>query len=197
MFTVTQFIHHLLLHPTPSTPIPQPALLTLFLSCISTCYIFTCLYWLSSVLSLPTLECKIYKSKDIVCFVTTIHATFTPEQSVCVCAKSLQSCPTLCDPMDCSPPGSSVHGVSLGKNIGAGCHALLQGIFPTQGSNSSLLCLLHWQECSLPLAPPGKPAVDVPQILFFSINESEARQCSIFLTFENSQFGSSQSMYIS
>ena len=34
--------------------------------------------------------------------------------------------------MDCSPPGSSVHGDSPGKNTGAGCHALLQGIFPTQ-----------------------------------------------------------------
>ena len=30
---------------------------------------------------------------------------------VCVCAKLLQSCPTLCDPMDCNPPGSSVHGI--------------------------------------------------------------------------------------
>ena len=29
----------------------------------------------------------------------------------CVCAKSLQSCPTLCDPVDCSPPGSSVHEI--------------------------------------------------------------------------------------
>ena len=28
-----------------------------------------------------------------------------------MCAKSLQLCPTLCDPMDCSPPGSSVHGI--------------------------------------------------------------------------------------
>ena len=46
-----------------------------------------------------------------------------------------QSCPTLCDPMDCDLPGSSVHGDSPGKNTGVGCHALLQGIFPTQGSN--------------------------------------------------------------
>ena len=46
---------------------------------------------------------------------------------------------------------------SQGKNTGVGCRALLQGIFPTQGSNSCLLCLLHWQACSLPLAPPGKP----------------------------------------
>ena len=37
--------------------------------------------------------------------------------------------------MDCSPPGSSVHGDSPGKNTGVGCHALLQGIFPIQGSN--------------------------------------------------------------
>ena len=49
-----------------------------------------------------------------------------------------QSCPTLCNPMDCSLPGSSVHGDSPGKNTRMGCHALLQGIFPTQGSNPSL-----------------------------------------------------------
>ena len=45
---------------------------------------------------------------------------------------------------------------SPGKNSGVGCHALLQGIFLTQESNLRLLCLLHWQEGSLPLAPPGK-----------------------------------------
>ena len=44
-----------------------------------------------------------------------------------------QLCPTLCDPMDCSLPGSSVQGDSLGKITGVGCHALLQGIF-----------LIHW-----------------------------------------------------
>ena len=36
-------------------------------------------------------------------------------------------------------------------------HALLRGLFPIQGSNPHLLCLLHWQAASLPLAPPGKP----------------------------------------
>ena len=40
---------------------------------------------------------------------------------------------------------------------GLPCHALLQGVFPTQESNPHLLCLLHWQVGSLPLAPPGKP----------------------------------------
>ena len=46
---------------------------------------------------------------------------------------------------------------SLGKNAEMGCHFLLQGIFPTQGSNLCLLYLLHWQVGSLPLVPPGKP----------------------------------------
>ena len=40
-----------------------------------------------------------------------------------------QLCPTLCDPLDCSPPGSSVHGDSPGRNTGVGYHDLFQGIF--------------------------------------------------------------------
>ena len=44
-------------------------------------------------------------------------------------------------PMDCSLPGSSVHGDSPSKNTGVGCHFFLQGIFPTQGLNPHLL---HW-----------------------------------------------------
>ena len=65
-------------------------------------------------------------------------------------AKSVQSYLTLCNPMDDNPQGSSVHGDSPGKNTGLCCHALLQGIFPTQGLNPGLL---HQQARSLPLAP--------------------------------------------
>ena len=54
-----------------------------------------------------------------------------PFPSVAVCAKSLRSHPTLCDHIDYSPPGSSVHEDSPGENTGVGCHALLQGIFLT------------------------------------------------------------------
>ena len=55
----------------------------------------------------------------------------------------------------CSPPGSSVHEDSPGKNTGVGCHALLQGIFPAQGSNPGLP---HGRRMdSLPSEPPGKP----------------------------------------
>ena len=57
---------------------------------------------------------------------------------VCMCASHLVLY-ALCDPMDCSPAGSSVHGDSPGKNTGVGCHFLLQGIFLTQGSNLGLL----------------------------------------------------------
>ena len=58
-----------------------------------------------------------------------------------------QSYRTLCDPMDCSPPGSSIHGDSPGQKTGMGCHALLQGIFPTQGLDPGLPhCrqILYW-----------------------------------------------------
>ena len=60
---------------------------------------------------------------------------------LCWCAMCLvtQLCLTLCDPMDCTPPDSSVHGDSSGKNTGVGCHALLQGIFLTQEWNLGLL----------------------------------------------------------
>ena len=66
----------------------------------------------------------------------------------------VQSCPTLCDPMDCSPLGSSVHGDSPGKNTGVGCHAFLQGIFPTQGSNHGLL---HCRQIFYHLSHQGSP----------------------------------------
>ena len=57
----------------------------------------------------------------------------------CVLCVVAQSCPTLCDAADCTPPGSSAHGDSPGKNTGVSCHALLQGIFPTEGLNPDLL----------------------------------------------------------
>ena len=58
-------------------------------------------------------------------------------------------------PMDCSLPGSSVHGDSPGKNTGMGCHALLQGTFPPQGSNQSLL---HCRQILYQLSYQGSPA---------------------------------------
>ena len=79
-------------------------------------------------------------------------------------AKSLQPCLTLCNPMDCSLPRLLSPRDSPGKNTGVGCHALLQGIFLTQGSNLHLLHLLHWQAGSLALVPPGKPKLGITGI---------------------------------
>ena len=50
-----------------------------------------------------------------------------------------QSCPTLCDPVDCSPRASSVHGDSPGNNTGVGSRSPPQGIFPTRLSHQGSL----------------------------------------------------------
>ena len=67
--------------------------------------------------------------------VSTLHLQ---EVAVNVCT---QSCPALMTPWTVASPGDF-----LGKNIGMGCHFLLQVIFPTQGSNLRLLCLLHCRQ---------------------------------------------------
>ena len=74
-----------------------------------------------------------------------------------MCAKSLQLCPILCNPMDTVPLQAPLSMGFSRQEYWSGLHALLQGIFLTQGLNSCLLCLLHWQAHSLPLGPPGKP----------------------------------------
>ena len=54
-----------------------------------------------------------------------------------------QLCQTLCDPLDCSPPGSFIHGILQTRNTGVGSHSLFQGIFLIQALN---LGLLHCRE---------------------------------------------------
>ena len=72
-------------------------------------------------------------------------------------SKVAQFCLTLCDPMGCSRPGSSVHGDSPGKNTGVGCHFFFQGIFPTQGSKPGLP---HCRQILYPLSHQGSQAHD-------------------------------------
>ena len=86
-------------------------------------------------------------------------------------AKSLQSCPSLCDCVDCSLLGSSVHRDFPGKNSGMGWHFLLQGIFPTQGLN------LHWQADSLPLRHQGSPLMCFSSVHFSSATQSCPTLC--------------------
>ena len=68
-----------------------------------------------------------------------------------------QSCPSLCDPMDCIACQAPLSMGFSRQEYWVGSHFLLQGIFLTQGSNPLLLCLLHWQGGSLPLSHLGRP----------------------------------------
>ena len=88
---------------------------------------------------------------------------------VCVCACV---CLTLFDPMDCIPPGSSVHGILQAR--------ILERVAISSSRESSwlkdwtrvyCLCLLHWQADSLPLEPPGQPqAVTEPLKPYLSVD---------------------------
>ena len=75
-------------------------------------------------------------------------------------AQSLQSCLTVCNFMDGSPPGYSVHGIFQAKILG--CHFLLQRIFPSQRLN---LHLLPWQEDSLLLSHQRSPLLSTMYII--------------------------------
>ena len=83
-----------------------------------------------------------------------------------------QSCLTFCDPMDCSAPGSSVHGDSPGKNTRVGCCALIQGIFSTQGLNPSLS---HWKQILYHLSHQGKSRILEWIVYPFSWGSSQIR----------------------
>ena len=108
---------------------------------------------------------------------------------VCVMCVHAQSCLTLCNPMDCSLPGSSVHGDSPGKNTGVGCHALLQGIFPTQGSNPGLP---HCRQILYQLSRKGSPRILEWVAYPFSSRSSQPRtQTRVERRFSSVQFSRS------
>ena len=83
----------------------------------------------------------------------------------CVCLVA-QSCLTLCDPMDCNLPDSSVHGDFPGKNTGVGCHALIQGICLAQGSNPGLP---HCRWILYHLSHQGSPQMDESIYIFTAL----------------------------
>ena len=73
-----------------------------------------------------------------------------------MCAKSLQSCPTLCNPMDCSPPGSSVHGILQARVLEWVAMPCSRGIFPTQGLNLHHYWVSYIACRFFTIEPPGK-----------------------------------------
>ena len=88
--------------------------------------------------NVPTASLAVYKMNSEDSFATehVLVGTFTCQflnylgvfiRSMCMYVWVNQSCPTLCDPMGCSPPGSSIHGDSPGKNTGVGYHLFFRG----------------------------------------------------------------------
>ena len=129
--------------------VPVPLTPSIFIAAIPTCFsrgdsTAKCLHS-----NLPALLIHMASHFDVALWLDLINI----HKAKCMHAKTLQSCPTLCNPMDCSPPGSSVHGILQARILEWGCHFLLR---ETQGLNPGILCLLHWQAGSIPLVPPGK-----------------------------------------
>ena len=93
-----------------------------------------------------------------------------------------QSCPTLCDAIDCSPASTSVHGNSPCKNTGMGCSALLQGIFPTQGTNPGL------PHCRRSL--PSEPPLNGKQLKAFPLRSGTRHDVHYFATSIKRDIGS-------
>ena len=109
------------------------------------------------VQSLYKPKCLFWRNNMVMASGFSIRAANEVCVSLCVlyCLDCLvaQLCLILCDPVDCSPPGSSVRGISRARILGVGCHFLLQGIFLTHLSNQGLL---YWQVGSFTAEPLGK-----------------------------------------
>ena len=93
-----------------------------------------------------------------------LHGQYPPSLTACTHA---QSCLTLCDPARLLCPWNFPD-----RNTGAGCHFLLQGSFLTQGSNPSLLRLLHWQAGSLPQHYLGSPQPDSAMLIHCALSNT-------------------------
>ena len=102
-----------------------------------------------------------------------------------------KSCLTLCNFMNCTWPGFSVHGIFQARILERVAIFLFQGIFSTQGLNLRLLCLLNWQADFFTPAPPGKPCGPAWQLSFlwncikrFCLSSIQC-PCPIFLSKES------------
>ena len=119
----------------------------------------------------------IHMAESLHCSPETTTTFFTGH----VHAKLLQSCQTVCNPMDCSPPGSPVHGFLQARILEWIAMTSSKGIFQTQGSNLCLLHLPHRKAGSLPLAHLGSPnrLCMYAQLLPSCVTLSDPTDCSL------------------
>ena len=100
-------VHHL---NRPNTRMPVASKLTLLQQQFSEILgaHFFLIFIISFLIGNP---CLVLQCSENGKFILRAKCSFLTQHVHEVCAKSFQSCPTFCDPMDCSPPGSSVHGI--------------------------------------------------------------------------------------
>ena len=152
------FINTFLLSASVITVIPEGATLTFDIvpwwsMALST---FSYVYWIVLYLLWRNVLLKFFSPfKKLNCLFTSefLYSGYNSLLMHPLCSIA-HSCPTLCDPMDCSLPGSSVHGILQARILERVAIFSSRGIFPTQGSN---MCLWHWQVGSLPLRHLGSP----------------------------------------
>ena len=105
----------------------------------------------------------------------------------CMCAKLIQLCLTLCDPMDYSPPGSSVHEILQARILEwIATPSSRESPRPRDWTHVSYVRILPWQACSLPLAPPGKLKVGpwvTPNLVMLSGRTGALSEEDLILTF--------------
>ena len=124
------------------------------------------MYYRMSLQGLPSLSQIWHSEWDHMKSLIEGHSASSDKLSSCAMRLVAQSCPTLCDPKDCGLPGSSVHGDSPDRNTAMGCHFLLQGIFPTQGSN---LGHLHCRQILYQQSHWGSPQIVIIKHQILSI----------------------------
>ena len=108
-------------------------------------------------LALPIARCLLFSLHDFVVGLSTIPLSLG--STTAPGAKFVPACLVVSDflTLGLQPTSFFCPWGFLGKNTGAGCHFLLQGIFQTQGSNLHLLCLLHCRQILYPLSPQERP----------------------------------------
>ena len=88
--------------------------------------------------SLPSAFKRAANASEETLLVSGISPSHQPMSVCCIPTQHAQLCPTLCDPMDCSPPGSSIHGILQAKVLEWVAISFSRGMFPTQGSHPGL-----------------------------------------------------------
>ena len=124
------------------------------------------------------------------CYVTSVVSN-----SACVRAMSLQSCPTLSDPIDHSPPGSSVDGVLQARILEWVAMPSFRGSSPLR-DRTCVSWVSHWQAGSLPTAPPWKPYTFQSRLDFIYPDPSSYLMAGVYLFFGSENIGSGISLAI-